>query len=136
MADHAFVLLARPRRFRTRTAIAMDGEQLREWRYPAAGTRALTRLLLLLKYVSVVFFFNVFAMPQKSGFRRSFMFAGEAMDHGFNLMVFPEGQRTKHGAMNPFMPGTGLLIQKLVAPVVLMRIHGLCDLKKAGSNFA
>jgi len=136
MADHAFVLLALPRRFRTRMAIAMDGEQLREWRHPAAGTRALTRLLLLLKYVSVVFFFNVFAMPQKSGFRRSFMFAGEAMDHGFNLMVFPEGQRTKHGALNPFMAGTGLLIQKLDAPVVPMRINGLWELKKADRHFA
>ena len=136
MADHAFVLLALPRRFRTRMAIAMDGEQLREWRHPAAGTRALTRLLLLLKYVSVVLFFNVFAMPQKSGFRRSFMFAGEAMDHGFNLMVFPEGQRTKHGALNPFMAGTGLLIEKLDAPVVPMRINGLWELKKADRHFA
>jgi long-chain acyl-CoA synthetase len=136
MADHAFVLLALPRRFRTRMAIAMDGEQLREWRHPAAGTSVLTRVLLLLKYVSVVFFFNVFAMPQKSGFRRSFMFAGEAMDHGFSLMVFPEGRRTKHGALNPFMPGTGLLIQKLDAPVVPMRINGLWELKVASRHFA
>jgi long-chain acyl-CoA synthetase len=136
MADHAFVLLALPRRFRTRMAIAMDGEQLREWRHPAAGIQVLTRLRLLLKYVSVVFFFNVFAMPQKSGFRRSFMFAGGAMDHGFNLMVFPEGQRTKHGALNPFRPGTGLLIQKLDAPVVPIRINGLWELKKADRHFA
>jgi long-chain acyl-CoA synthetase len=136
MADHAFVLLALPRRFRTRMAIAMDGEQLREWRHPAAGTQVLTRLRLLLKYVSVVFFFNVFAMPQKSGFRRSFMFAGGAMDHGFNLMVFPEGQRTQHGALNPFRPGTGLLIQKLDAPVVPIRINGLWELKKADRHFA
>src|SRR2546425_5589519 len=136
MADHALVLLALPRRFRTRMAIAMDGEQLREWRHPAAGTRALTRLLLLLKYVSVVFFFNVFAMPQQSGFRRSFIFAGDAMDHGFNLMIFPEGQRTKHGALNRFMPGTGLLIQNLDAPVVPMRINGLWELKKADRHFA
>jgi len=136
MGDHALVLLALPRRFRTRMAIAMDGEQLREWRHPAAGTPVLTRLVHLLQYVSVVVFFNVFAMPQKSGFRQSFMFAGDAMDHGFSLMVFPEGQRTKHGAMNPFMPGTGLLIQKLDAPVVPIRIDGLWELKKAGRHFA
>src|SRR3989442_16020884 len=71
MVDHALVLLALPGRFRTTMAIAMDGEQLREWRHTAAGARALTRMLLLLKYVSLVFFFNIFAMPQKSGFRRS-----------------------------------------------------------------
>jgi len=114
----------------------MDGEQLREWRHPATGTRVLTRLLFLLQYVSIVLFFNVFSMPQKSGFRQSFMFAGDAMDHGFSLMVFPEGQRTKHGALNPFLPGTGLLIQKLAAPVVPMRIDGLWELKKAGRHFA
>jgi long-chain acyl-CoA synthetase len=64
------------------------------------------------------------------------MFAGEAMDHGFNLMVFPEGQRTKHGALNPFRPGTGLLIQKLDAPVVPMRIDGLWELKVADRHLA
>jgi long-chain acyl-CoA synthetase len=117
-------------------AIAMDGEQLRDWLHPPTGTLRLTRLLGLLKYTSVVFFFNVFSMPQKSGFRRSFMFAGEMMDRGSSLLVFPEGQRTKHGAMNPFMPGTGLLIQKLGAPVVPMRIDGLWELKKADRHFA
>ena len=136
MADHALVLLALPGRFRTRMAIAMDGEQLRDWLHPPPGTGLFTRLLSLLKYVSVVFFFNVFSMPQKSGFRRSFMFAGEMMDQGSSLLVFPEGQRTKHGALNPFMPGTGLLIQKLDAPVVPMRIDGLWELKKADRHFA
>jgi long-chain acyl-CoA synthetase len=136
MADHALALLALPGRFRTRMAIAMDGEQLRGWLHPQPGTRLFTRLLYLLEYVSVVFFFNVFSMPQKSGFRRSFMFAGQMMDCGFSLLVFPEGQRTKHGALNPFMPGTGLLIQKLDAPVVPMRIDGLWELKRANRHFA
>jgi long-chain acyl-CoA synthetase len=136
MADHALVLLALPGRFRTRMAIAMDGEQLREWLHPQLGTGVLARLLYLLEYASVVFFFNVFSMPQKSGFRRSFMFAGEMMDHGFSLLVFPEGQRTKHGALNPFMPGTGLLIQQLYSPVVPMRIDGLWELKRANRHFA
>ena len=96
----------------------------------------LTRLLNRLQYVGVVLFFNVFALPQKSGFRQSFRFAGEALDHGFSLLIFPEGQRTKHGALNPFMPGTGLLIQKLDAPVVPIRIDGLWELKKAARHFA
>jgi len=64
------------------------------------------------------------------------MFAGEMMDQGSSLLVFPEGQRTKHGSMNPFMPGTGLLIQELDAPVVPMRIDGLWKLKQAGRHFA
>ena len=81
-------------------------------------------------------FFNVFSLPQKSGFRRSFAFAGEMMDRGYNLMVFPEGERTKRGVLNPFRLGTGLLIQELDAPVVPMRIEGLWKLKQANRHFA
>jgi long-chain acyl-CoA synthetase len=86
--------------------------------------------------LSVAFIFNVFSMPQKSGFRRSFGFAGELMDQGYNLMIFPEGERTKHGAINPFKIGTGLLIKELNTPVVPMRIHGLWRLKQAHRHFA
>jgi long-chain acyl-CoA synthetase len=136
MVDHALVLLAVPGRFRRRMSIAMDGELLREWLHPATETGLFTRLLYLLQYVSVVFFFNVFSMPQKSGFRRSFVFAGEMFDHGYNLLVFPEGQRTKHGGMNAFRPGTGLLVSQLDAPVVPMRIEGLWELKQANRHFA
>jgi 1-acyl-sn-glycerol-3-phosphate acyltransferase len=51
-------------------------------------------------------------------------------------MIFPEGERTKHGAMNPFKPGTGLLIKELETTVVPMRIHGLWRLKQAHRHFA
>jgi long-chain acyl-CoA synthetase len=136
MADHALVLLALPGRNLRRLAIAMDGELLREWRHAPAGTKLFTRLLQLLEYVSVVFFFNVFSMPQKTGFRRSFAFAGELMDRGYSLLIFPEGERTKHGRLNPFLPGTGLLISQLDASVVPVRLDGLWDLKQANKHFA
>ena len=135
-ADQALVLLALPGRLRNRMGIAMEGELLREWRHPRSRINLPTRLLGIFKYVSVVFFFNVFSMPKKSGFRQSFMFAGELIDRGSSLLVFPEGRRTKHGAMNPFMPGTGLLIQKLGVPVVPIRIDGLWGLKKERRYFA
>ena len=38
--------------------------------------------------------------------------------------------------MNPFLPGTGLLISQLDAPVVPMRIDGLWELKQANKHFA
>ena len=82
MLDHALVLLALPGRIRRKLAIAMDGELLREWRQAPSETKLFTRLVHLFEYFSVVLFFDVFSMPQKSGFRRSFAFAGELMDHG------------------------------------------------------
>ena len=67
-SDHALVLWALPGRFRRRMSIAMDGELLREWLYPAAGTSWFTRLRLRVQYLLVVQFFNVFSMPQHGSF--------------------------------------------------------------------
>src|SRR5262249_44115800 len=78
-ADAALVISALPGRLRRRMAIAMSGEMLRGWLEPPPGTGAFTRLRLLCQYALVVSLFNVFPLPQQSGFRRSFAFAGELM---------------------------------------------------------
>jgi long-chain acyl-CoA synthetase len=130
-ADHALVMAAIPARFRNTLAIAMDGEILRRRAHPSPETGFFKRLLYPLEYAALVFFFNVFSMPHKSGFRRSFEFAGETMDRGRSILVFPEGRHTENGTMNPFMPGTGLLISGLDAPVIPIRIDGLWELKQA-----
>ena len=36
--------------------------------------------------------FNVFPLPRSAGFRRSFQHAGAALDHGYHVLVFPEGR--------------------------------------------
>ena len=136
MFDHALILAALPGRFKKSMAIAMDGERVRDWRYPPAGTRWFARLLGLAQYVLVVALFNVFPLPRKSGFRRSFAYAGESMDRGYSIMVFPEGKRTEDGRMNPFMGGIGLLTRGLNVPVVPVRIKGLFELKEERRHFA
>jgi long-chain acyl-CoA synthetase len=136
VVDHALVLLALPGRFRRKIAIAMDGELLREWLHPEPTVGLFTRARYLVQYFLVVLFFNVFAMPHKSGFRQSFAFAGELMDHGYSILIFPEGKRTENGLMNPFRPGTGLLISKLNALVLPLRLDGLWELKRVNKHFA
>jgi len=136
MADAALILRAAPARFQRRLAIAMEGEVLRGWRHPPAGTHWFQRLIGPAKYALVVSLFNVFPLPQKSGFRKSFEFAGEAMDRGYSVLVFPEGRRTPDGEMKPFMDGIGLLAKKLAVPVVPSNIDGLYALKKSRTKFA
>jgi long-chain acyl-CoA synthetase len=136
MVDQSLILAALPGRFSRRLAIAMDGELLRSWRYPPDGTGWFTRLRLRVQYALVVALFNVFPLPQHSGFRRSFAFAGAAMDRGYNVLVFPEGRRTPDGQLHPFMAGTGLLAANLRAPVVPIRLDGLFDLKQRGRHTA
>jgi long-chain acyl-CoA synthetase len=130
--DHALILSALPGRFRRRFAIAQEGERLRWWRHAPEGTHWFRRLRWLVQYFLVVAIFDTFPLPQKSGFRRSFAYAGETVDRGYSLLVFPEGTRTEHGHMNPFMGGIGLLASKLGVPVVPLRIDGLAELKLSG----
>ncbi|MDQ3820441.1 MAG: AMP-binding protein, partial [Acidobacteriota bacterium] len=136
MVDHALIMAALPARFRHRLAIAMEGEILRGWLHPPEGTGLFTRLRYRIMYGLVCLFFNVFPLPQKSGFRRSFAYAGEMMDRGYNVLVFPEGRRSDDGLMSPFKAGTGLLALKLGAPVVPIRIDGLFELKASNRHFA
>jgi len=136
MVDAALILLAVPARFQRKLAIAMEGEVLRGWRHPHSRTSWFNRFIGLSKYLLVVGLFNVFPLPQKSGFRRSFDFAGESMDRGYSVLVFPEGARTQDGEMKPFMEGIGLLAKNLNVPVVPLRIEGLFRLKRERKRFA
>lgn len=136
MVDHGLILSALPWRYRRRLAIAMEGERLRSWRQPDPQLPALVRGWLRIQYALVVLLFNVFPLPQKSGFRRSFAYAGEALDRGYSVLVFPEGRTTKDGQLAPFMPGIGLLAAQLNVPVVPLYIAGLYELKQQGRRWA
>ncbi len=136
MVDHALILWALPRHLKRRVSIAMDGEILRDWLHPPRGTSWFTRWRYRVQYVLVAFFFNVFAMPQHSGFRRSFAFAGEMMDRGYSVLVFPEGRRSPDGTLQKFRSGIGLLAKQLNAPVVPIRIDGIYELAQQGRHFA
>jgi long-chain acyl-CoA synthetase len=135
MVDQSLIQYALPR-YRLKLAIAMEGEKLRNWRRPPPGTSMWRRLLGYVQYLSVTSLFNVFPLPQKSGFRRSFAFAGEAMDRGMSVLVFPEGRRTPDGEMKAFMEGIGILATNLGVPVVPVRLDGLYDMKVSRRYFA
>ena len=130
--DHALIMSAMPGRFRRRLAIAQEGERLRWWRRAPEGTSLLKRLRWRIQYFLVVVIFNTFSLPKASGFRRSFAYAGESVDRGYNLLVFPEGIRADAPGLNPFRPGIGVLASRLGIPVVPVRIDGLIDLKLSG----
>ena len=53
--------------------------------------------------------FNVFPLPRLQGFRQSFAHAGEALDRGYSVLIFPEGTRSQTGEIAPFRQGIGLL---------------------------
>ncbi len=132
--DIGFILAALPLRFRHRLAVAMVGEMLQEMRHPPKTMPFMRRCIEKASYLLVVALFNVFPLPQKTGFRRSFAFAGESADRGYSILVFPEGMRTRDGNLCRFRDGVGLLARNLDVPVVPIRIDGLFELKKSGKK--
>src|SRR5579862_7229094 len=88
-----------------------------------------------MNYFLVVSLFNVFPLPKKSGFRESFRFAGDLADRGWSILVFPEGDITPDGKLQPFRAGVGLLAANLKIPVVPLRIDGAYEIREAGSKF-
>jgi len=133
--DAALIMSALPVRWRTRLATAMSGEILRDWRHPPASVGWFYRIKRRLTYVLAAALFNVFSLPKQSGFRRSFAYFGEAMDRGWSVLVFPEGQETTDGQLQPFMTGTGLLVSELQVPVVPIKLHGLFEIKRRRQFF-
>ncbi|MGH9731291.1 MAG: AMP-binding protein [Candidatus Acidiferrales bacterium] len=129
--DIGCVLAALPARFRHRLATAMEAERLWGMRHPSKEMNFFLRMVNRMDYFLVIALFNVFPLPKQSGFRESFAFAGELTDKGWNVLVFPEGERTKDGKAGKFRGGIGLLATKLDLPVVPMRIDGLWELAQA-----
>ena len=138
LGDQAIILVGLPLRLRHKLAIAMEGERLRDWLDPPAETSFLLRMRLLAQYVLVRTFFHVFPLPRRSGFRRSFTYAGECIDRGESVLVFPEGVRAPKGQMHmsPFKAGIGVLVKELNVPVVPVKLNGLYELKKRRQYFA
>jgi long-chain acyl-CoA synthetase len=134
--DPGFILTALPARFRHRLATAAGGEALEALRMPLPERHFFARTYDRIKWTLGVSLLNLFPLPREAGFRRSFTYAGEAVDRGYSVLVFPEGRHTTDGTMNPFRAGIGLLAENLGIPVLPMRIDGLFELKKAGKKFA
>jgi len=134
--DPGFILTALPPRFRHRLATATGGEALEALRAPAPDRGFFGRIYDCVQWALGVSLLNLFPLPREAGFRRSFAYAGEAVDRGYNVLVFPEGRHTTDGKMNPFRAGIGLLAENLGIPVLPMRIDGLFEVKQAGKKFA
>jgi long-chain acyl-CoA synthetase len=128
--DGALVMYALPGRLRRRMASAMSGEMLMDLRRGRNQGNAVVNLLAPIGYWLVTALFNVFPLPRLRGFQRSFAFAGEAMDRGYSVLIFPEGTRSRDGEFHSFRAGIGLLALQSGVPVVPVALVGLGEMRK------
>ncbi|HEY5253726.1 MAG TPA: AMP-binding protein, partial [Acidobacteriaceae bacterium] len=128
--DVPLILYALPHRVRAHMAVAMSAELLAAWRRrrDAAGVGAgPLRWFAPLQAFLVTALLNVFPLPAGAGLRRSFAHAGEALDRGYNVLVFPEGRRTLTGELQPFQTGISLLAQESHTQVIPVALVGLWE---------
>jgi len=135
--DGPLVQYALPAVLRRRIAVAMAGDMLEDYRHFRDPGRAPGKKGFYppgpLIYLLLTALFNVFPLPRRRNFQRSFAHAGAAMDHGYNVLVFPEGTRSAAGELARFRGGIGLLTKQSGAAVLPVALVGLGELK-AGSR--
>ncbi len=125
--DIAWVMAALPARFRYRLSVGMDGERLRAMRHPVENRGWLRSMIDRLAVFLLVLIFDVSLCRGDRDSGSRFRFAGESVDRGFSILVFPEGKVTVDGTMQEFRGGAGLLAANLGIPVLPMRIDGLFE---------
>lgn len=131
--DMSLVQYGLPGAMRRRMAAAMAGNMLRDWRHMRNLAPGLNWLGPV-TYLLITGLFNAFPLPRSAGFRRSFQHAGEALDRGYNVLVFPEGHRTETG-LQAFRPGIGLLVRESGVQVLPVALVGLTELKAQGRGW-
>jgi len=123
--DAALVLYALPPRLRHRVAIASAGEMLEDWRHARNQTYWWQNVLAPFQYWLLTALFNIFPLPQQAGFRRSFAHVGEALDHGYHVLIFPEGRRSPEGTLLPFRSGIGVLARESNSAILPIALHNM-----------
>jgi long-chain acyl-CoA synthetase len=135
--DAALVEYALPGRVRRHMAVAMSGEMLDDFRHFRNPDKPGKPFYLQgpLYWFLITALYNVFPLPRLRDFQRSFDHAGEALDHGMNVLIFPEGTRSPEGRLARFRPGIGLLVKQADAAVLPVAIRGLGELKVRGRGW-
>lgn len=123
--DVPLILYALPGAMRRRVTVAMAGEMIMNFRKARALGNWFLNLCGPAAYFLITALFNVFPLPQRGNFRRSFAHAGQAMDRGLHVLVFPEGRRTPDGIMHEFQKGSGMLWKELQCDALPIYLGGM-----------
>ena len=125
--DTLAIYAALPWRWRHRLAPAMSQDFFRAY-FEQRGFGWRHVLKNAGEYFLACGLFNAYPLPQQmTGTRRALKYTGELVDSGYCPLVFPEGERSPSGRMQPFKTGIGMMALRLGVPVVPVYLEGLYE---------
>lgn len=130
LLDQPVIMSALPRSWRYHTATAA-WEEFFFKNYRHLAGKLWKRLTYEYSNVAA----NVFPLPQSGSFRPALQYMGKLVDHRRNILIFPEGERSRDGQLLPLQPGLGIIVQELGIPVVPVRIDGLEKVLPRGARW-
>ncbi len=78
-------------------------------------------------------FTNLIPMDRRGSLRESLRLAGEALEHGYNLLIFPEGTRSPTGQLSHFKPTIGYLALTYRVDVLPLYLRGTYEALPKGA---
>ena len=129
-ADTQAILSVLPSRLRNRTCVAAAQDTFGA----ASEIHSLKDIQKTAVEFAVASAFRAFAFDRRGSPLRSLRTAIELVDHGWNLLIYPEGTRSRTGIPGEFKPGIGLLAKKTGVPVVPVRVTGSNEILPPGST--
>jgi 1-acyl-sn-glycerol-3-phosphate acyltransferase len=106
--DNAIILSSLPLAIRWKLSVAA-----------AADTIYANRLRGVLASVIA----NAFPLQREGGVRKSLELLGSRMDHGYNVLLYPEGKLTVGGPLQPLRAGAGLIAVEGGSPIVPVKLR-------------
>jgi long-chain acyl-CoA synthetase len=133
--DTPVILDSLPPRWRYRVAPAMAKQFFDAHFFPERFTRR-QWFTNSLNYYLAAFFFNAFPLTQGgTGTRQTLRYMGDLVEHGFSILIYPEGRRTEEGDIGTFQPGVGMIASRLGVPVVPVKLDGLDKILERHARF-
>jgi len=115
--DAPLILMSLPSNFSKKIAIAAWQEFFFNEK---AEFKNLSKKILF--YLATLFF-NIYPLPQQKGFRKTIKYTGKLINHNWNILIYPEGRRTRTGKIESFKPGIGVLAVEMKIPIIPIKFE-------------